>query len=192
MKGVVPWAETGAVPEEEARHERSHPFVVAGSWPMAASLSLPLPLPLATRAREGPAYRPILCEGFGDGRGRVEEGCGRGDSSGAGGGGGGLGWLRAREWVVNTNANGTLDGVSEFGLGLAPVGLGEREREGGVVGRKESFGSGSGSGSGGSGVGFGAGSAEGVEVEREREREAARRRRARIHGFTDFKVPEEW
>lgn len=60
MKGVVPWAERGSPPEDEAEHKRSHCWVVPGTWGASGP-----------RARTG-AHQPIIWGHYGDGRIRGE------------------------------------------------------------------------------------------------------------------------
>ena len=60
MKGVVPWAEPGSTPEEEAEHKKSHCWVVPNTW----SSAIP-------KARAG-AHKPIMWGQYGDGRTRAE------------------------------------------------------------------------------------------------------------------------
>ena len=60
MKGVVPWAERGSPPEEEAEHKRSHCFTIPETWG-----------PILPKTRPN-AHKPILWGQFGDGRTRAD------------------------------------------------------------------------------------------------------------------------
>lgn len=94
MKGVVPWAETGAALEEEACHTRSHCWTIPSTW-----------APSAPKAKSG-SHKPILWGQYGDGRSRIDDSEDRGQvtkvretTS--------FSRLRAEEWVINTTANQT-------------------------------------------------------------------------------------
>ena len=101
MKGIVPWAERGTPPEEEAEHIRSHCWDVPTTW----SNTPP-------KARPG-AHKPIIWGQFGDGRTRGESsekvttlGKSREVS---------IGRKRAEEWVNNT-AGQAVDVGSDGGM----------------------------------------------------------------------------
>ena len=101
MKGVVPWADRNAPPEEEAKHERSHCWVVPSTWG-----------PYAPKARPG-AHKPILWGQFGDGRQRAEsldKVTALGKSRDAS-----IGRKRAEEWVA-TNGGQATDIGSDGGM----------------------------------------------------------------------------
>ena len=97
MKGVVPWAERGSPPEDEAEHKRSHCWAVPGTWGASGP-----------RARTG-AHKPIIWGPYGDGRIRgetlgMEPPHFRSQNVG-------IGRRRAEEWVA-THA-GPQGGISE-------------------------------------------------------------------------------
>lgn len=164
MKGVVPWAERGSPPEEEAEHKRSHCWVVPNTWG-----------PVIPKARPN-AHKPILWGQFGDGRSRCESAGSvptmsrppikKHDT-------GSIGRKRAEEWVVS----------SSVGAGVPPPGgIGDIGSDAGMTTAETDVGNRPGkSESGGSG-----------DYSTESQAEAARRRRALVHGFTDFQVPSEW
>ncbi|KAI4158608.1 MAG: hypothetical protein LQ342_007260 [Letrouitia transgressa] len=101
MKGVVPWADRSTPPEEEAKHELSHCWVVPSTWG-----------PSAPKARPG-AHKPIIWGQFGDGRQRAEsldKVAALGKSRDAS-----IGRKRAEEWVA-TNGGQATDIASDGGL----------------------------------------------------------------------------
>lgn len=164
MKGVVPWAEGGSPPEEEACHTLSHCWRIPKTW--AAS---------APKAKPG-SHKPIIWGQFGDGRSRADESEDKGlvikvrETTSTS-----IGRRRAEEWVHNTTANQT-DFTSEIGGPVGSVSYGSKTED-----RKDS-GLSSAEGLTGSST---ADSSDSAAV-------AARQRRAHVHGFTDFKVPPEW
>ena len=198
MKGVVPWAERGAPPEEEAEHKRSHCWTVPATWG-----------PSMPKARPG-AHKPIIWGQFGDGRTRAESvdrervmtpTADRGftppsdrvatppksrEIS--------IGRKRAEEWVANNVAQhlGTSGGAHHMDIG-SDAGMtttAETEHMSGTSPPKEG-----GVGRSNSGVTGMTGetvSGSSGEYSTESALGAARRRRALIHGFTDFEVPREW
>ena len=162
MKGVVPWAERGSPPEEEAEHIRSHCWVAPNTWG-----------PVIPKARPG-AHKPIIWGQFGDGRSRGESLDSvpslkhttprvRDNS---------IGRKRAEEWVAS---NGIVGGG---GLGdiSSDAGMTNADTDAGVRSNSALK-----SDSGASG-----------EYSTESAANEARRRRALVHGFTDFQVPSEW
>ena len=164
MKGVVPWAEAGSPPEEEACHTLSHCWLVPKTW-----------APSAPRAKPG-SHKPILWGQFGDGRSRADESEDKGqaikvrETTSTS-----IGRLRAEEWVHNTPAMQT-DFTSETGGPVGSVSYGskteERKNSGlSMVERPAGLST--------------AGSSDSAAL-------AARRRRAQVHGFTDFEVPNDW
>lgn len=174
MKGVVPWAERGSPPEEEAEHTRSHCWVVPNTWG-----------PPVVKARAG-AHQPIIWGQYGDGRSRTDSSehvpqTKVKDNS--------IWRKRAEEWVAT---NGGADVGSDGGMTVDTM-----------DGARDGFESSQGNGRSGSGTmatttnGEGASSrerassGEGVRGEVDPKWEA-RRRRALIHGFTDFQVPKDW
>lgn len=213
MKGIVPWAERGAPPEEEASHNRSHCWTVPATWG-----------PAAPKARAN-AHKPILWGQFGDGRIRGESmdsmpttkqqtalidgkttataptpahnsiaGIAREAS---------IGRKRAEEWVQNTPAVGAEaitsssdenenetdhdhdhDHMATDSGQPAGGGSPSSAREAGVRSRMSRNTSVDHTAT----TGAGAGSSD----EEEAMKAEARRRRALVHGFTDFQVPDEW
>ncbi|MCJ1478031.1 hypothetical protein MMC13_006706 [Lambiella insularis] len=92
MKGVVPWAENGTLPEDEACHTRSHCWTVPSTW-----------APTAPKAKLG-SHKPILWGQYGDGRCRADDKnqvieVHETTTS--------FSRLRAEEWVNNTAPNQT-------------------------------------------------------------------------------------
>jgi hypothetical protein len=180
MKGVVPWAERGSPPEEEADHTRSHCWVVPSTWG-----------PPVVKARAG-AHKPIIWGQFGDGRSRAESTekipqLKVRDSNS-------IGRQRAEEWVA---MNGGGADIGSDGCTTADTMDGVREGLESSVGNNTRSGSGTAAtaassgerASSGEGLGGGASSRERVKEDAKWE---ARRRRALIHGFTDFQVPKDW
>ena len=119
MKGVVPWAERGAPPEEEAEHKRSHCWVVPGTWG-----------PVLPKARPG-AHKPILWGQFGDGRSRGESvdsiptmrhhNIKAKDTTS-------IGRKRAEEWVASSGSAGA-EGIGDIG---SDAGMTNADTEGGL------------------------------------------------------------
>ena len=106
MKGVVPWAEPGSSPEEEAEHKKSHCWVTPNTWAITAP-----------KARAG-AHKPIIWGQYGDGRIRAESVekisiTKIHDIS--------IGRKRAEEWVATT-AGETVETGSETGVSGGSVG----------------------------------------------------------------------
>ena len=165
MKGVVPWAERGSPPEEEAEHKRSHCWVVPSTWS-----------PVIPKARPG-AHKPILWGQFGDGRTRGESTDSvptmkhpvpkPRDNS--------IGRKRAEEWVkTNGGAGGSLGDIgSDAGITNAET---TADTDMGLRSHSALK-----SDSGGSG-----------EYSTPSAADEARKRRALVHGFTDFQVPSDW
>ncbi|MCJ1318068.1 hypothetical protein MMC15_003395 [Xylographa vitiligo] len=164
MKGVVPWAEAGSPPEEEACHTLSHCWRVPKTW-----------APSAPKAKPG-SHKPIIWGQFGDGRSRADESEDKGqvtkvrETTSTS-----IGRLRAEEWVHNTPATQT-DFTSEIGGPIGSASYGSKTED-----RKDS-GLSSAEGRAGSST---ADSSDSAAL-------AARRRRAQVHGFTDFQVPKGW
>ncbi|KAL9099615.1 MAG: hypothetical protein Q9163_004904 [Psora crenata] len=165
MKGVVPWAERGAPPEDEAEHTRSHCWVVPTTWG-----------PIAPKARPG-THKPILWGQYGDGRIRAESmesipttqqqtSVVNGKTTDA--------VLtsrkRAEEWVNNTPV---LEDLANDNGTPADARTGE-ERRGPSGGYMKT-----------------APSSEDV-YQSEGLKHESRRRRALVHGFSDFEPPKEW
>ena len=202
MKGVVPWAEPGSPPEEEACHTQSHCWTVPATW-----------APHAPKAKPG-SHKPIIWGQFGDGRSRaggdepnpspppttaaysapkkVRETTSMGRIRVD---------VRVDEWVATTRPGvepsetnndvmsmSEADYISTSGAGRSGEGEGKTEDGRKVSDEPMSIAklvggsSASGPGEGDSSTGD---SGDSAVI-------AARRRRARIHGFTDFKVPAEW
>ena len=164
MKGVVPWAEGGSPPEEEACHTRSHCWRVPQTW-----------APSAPKAKPG-SHKPILWGQFGDGRSRADNTEDKGqvtkvrETTSTS-----IGRLRAEEWVHNTREH-QIDVTSEIGGPIGSVSYDsktENLKDGGISSAEGLTESST------------ADSSNSVAT-------AARRRRAHIHGFTDFEVPPEW
>ena len=164
MKGVVPWAERGSPPEEEAQHKRSHCWVVPNTWG-----------PVLPKARPN-AHKPILWGQYGDGRSRGESSESvptmsrppqkTRDTTV-------MSRKRAEEWVANTDAVGSPSPVPGIGDIGSDAGMTNVDTDNGMRPVKsESSGSG--------------------DYSTESQAEAVRRRRAMVHGFTDFQVPSEW
>ena len=195
MKGVVPWAERGSPPEEEANHKLSHCWTIPTTW-----------APSAPKARPN-THKPILWGQYGDGRVRGESmesvpttkqqtsllSATKSEVN--------IGRKRAEEWVAN-NA-GVTSGAAIGAMGISPPsglgggGVGDQRMmtgdtnslslpasPGEVAGGRISAGAARSPSS--QGVHSGAGD-EDDEMKAE-----ARRRRALVHGFTDFQVPSEW
>lgn len=163
MKGVVPWAERGSPPEEEAEHKRSHCWIVPSTWE-----------PTIPKARPN-THKPILWGQFGDGRSRCESMDSvtldrpvvkKQDTSS-------IGRKRAEEWVQMNAGAGVppAGGIGDIG---SDAGMTVAETDGGMrtTIKSESVVSG--------------------DYSTDSQAEAVRRRRALVHGFTDFKVPNEW
>lgn len=119
MKGVTPWAERGAPPEEEAEHKRSHCWTVPATWG-----------PVLPKARPG-AHKPILWGQFGDGRSRGESvdsvptmrhptPKAKDTTS--------IGRKRAEEWVATSGAAGA-EGITDIG---SDAGMTNADTEGGL------------------------------------------------------------
>ena len=171
MKGVVPWAERGAPPEEEAEHTRSHCWLAPETW-----------APSMPKARPG-AHKPIIWGQFGDGRTRgestdavptIKQQTTVGNSKPASEVN--IGRKRAEEWINNTPAVG--DVASDAGM---------------TVDTNEQTHARSSSGGGLKSEGDSPGSvASGTVYDNDFSRQEARRRRAKAHGFTDFEPPKEW
>lgn len=187
MKGVVPWADRGAPPEDEAEHTRSHCWVVPRTW-----------TPMAPKARTG-GHKPIIWGQYGDGRARGDSGekvpqlYSKNQDPNPSQRELSLGHKRAAEWVAanghHATASSGTEHRSETGASTAETGLGNshaalessvgkrmgsgRTESGSRTGMTPSQGGSSGSGG-------------------EESAMAARRRRAMIHGFTDFKPPSDW
>ena len=177
MKGVVPWAERGSPPEEEAEHTRSHCWVVPSTWG-----------PPVVKARAG-AHKPIIWGQFGDGRSRAEATEKtpplkiRENS---------IGRQRAEEWVA-TNGGGVegIDVASDGGMTIDTMdGMMMRDGLESSPGNGRSAATTAATTSGGEGASSGerGSSREGIDDPKWE----ARRRRALIHGFTDFQVPKDW
>lgn len=169
MKGVVPWADRGAPPEEEAEHTRSHCWVVPSTW-----------TPVAPKARAG-AHKPIIWGQYGDGRTRGEtpekmpklQYRNREVS---------IGHKRAAEWVAT---NGHVAAGAEIGSDsgtTAETDLGNGNGLESSVGNVRTN----------SGTGMTASGGSSGEYSTEESAMAARRRRAMVHGFTDFQPPPGW
>ena len=199
MKGVVPWAEIGAPPEEEAEHTRSHCWTVPHTW-----------VQTAPKARPG-AHKPIIWGPYGDGRTRVDSFEKVKEVN--------IGKRRAEEWVNSTAAvavplaDPTAKSNSEPRHGEGATASASTNGLGHGHGHGHGFSAGSGSSGKGSSK-LDAAGASGADTARNADREvpsggtsgfnsnvntseqsaaqAARRRRAAIHGFTDFQVPEDW
>ena len=189
MKGIVPWAERGAPPEEEAEHKRSHCWTVASTW---------APTPPKARAN---THKPILWGQFGDGRVRGESmddnpsaPAFRPQTSLAEGGPKPelhLGRKRAEEWVANS-ANTTDNGIGAEGETGGRV-VRTTSAEGDV--RMANDRALAASPEAGRRSGARSRQSEGEMVmgeEDEEGRAEARRRRALVHGFTDYQPPREW
>ena len=119
MKGVVPWAERGAPPEEEAEHKRSHCWVIPETWG-----------PVLPKARPG-AHKPILWGQFGDGRSRGESidsvptmrhPIKTKDTTA-------IGRKRAEEWVATNAGAGVVEGIGDIG---SDAGMTNADTEGGL------------------------------------------------------------
>lgn len=219
MKGIVPWAERGSTPEEEAEHKLSHCFTVPSTW-----------APTAPKARPN-THKPILWGQYGDGRVRGESmeavpttkqqtalapplvtttSTTKSDIN--------IGRKRAEEWVANNAGvtGGTGSSIGEMGINLGDMGI---DNNGMTL-------DGTGTGTGGflaaastpspsppesgpsppppaandgrasSGAARRSQSSQGLSGggsgEEDEMKAEARRRRALVHGFTDFKVPSEW
>ena len=178
MKGVVPWAERGSPPEEEAEHKRSHCWTVAQTW-----------APTAPKARPN-AHKPILWGQYGDGRTRGESmesmpttqqqtSLVNGKTTPQSAREVSIGRKRAEEWVANT-------------AGVTESGVGEAGTEGMTVDSEPAT-TPDPPGGRASAVQSPSGEEEGSpESDEQRAQAEARRRRALVHGFTDFQVPSEW
>lgn len=194
MKGVVPWADRGAPPEEEAEHTRSHCWVVPSTW-----------TPMAPKARAG-AHKPILWGQYGDGRTRGEA-AGTGEKtmpqlkyrnrerereqsqrevS--------IGHKRAAEWVATNGghlATASASGRGEIGSETGTA-TNETDMGQGNTGLQSSVGNRGRTESGSrTGISPSNGGSSG-DYSSEESAMAARRRRAMVHGFTDFQVPSDW
>ena len=171
MKGVVPWAERGAPPEEEAEHVRSYCWTVPQTW-----------IPSMPKVRPG-AHKPIIWGQYGDGRTRGESmdvvpaarpptGLANSKTSTELN----IGRKRAEEWVNSTPTLGDL--TSETGM---------------TVDTNDQMHARNSSGGGLKSEGESPGSINSAEVyESEVVKQEARRRRAKAHGFTDYEPPKEW
>jgi hypothetical protein len=167
MKGIVPWAEAGIPPEEEACHKRSHCWLVPNTW-----------TPSAPKAKPG-SHKPIIWGQYGDGRSRAESDEVKGITTKVREVTN-IGRTRAEEWVQNTTAGNPMDAQSEAdNCTTTSIGRPSKSDE---ENRKISNMSRGASPTEGSIGDSTTGSAA----------MAARRRRAQIHGFTDFQVPAEW
>ena len=188
MKGVVPWADHGAPPEEQAEHTRSHCWVVPRTW-----------TPMAPKARPG-AHKPIIWGQYGDGRERgstekVPQLTSRTHTQREVS----IGHKRAAEWVVATNGHhhvtaatvissgagetigsDTATTTPETDIGNGNNGNGVLESSVGNVRTNSGTGLTASNGGSSGGQSF------------EESATAARRRRAMVHGFTDFQPPSDW
>ncbi len=201
MKGVVPWAERGAPPEEEAEHKRSHCWTVPATWG-----------PSPPKARPG-THKPIIWGQFGDGRTRAESvdrervtnpllervltppservatpSKAREIS---------IGRKRAEEWVATNGGQnmdvGTANGTQNMDIGSDAGVMMTAETEGmsGTSPPKDAMRSNS-AVTGFTGVTGETVSGSSGDYSTESVMMAARRRRKQVHGFTDFQVPDEW
>ncbi|KAG8533137.1 uncharacterized protein KY384_001920 [Bacidia gigantensis] len=183
MKGVVPWAERGAPPEEEPEHMRSHCWTVPHTWG-----------PAQPKARPN-AHKPILWGQYGDGRSRYNDDSATATVKHEGSlpafGAAATGKTvtdvntsrkRAEEWVNSTPTNAG-DVTSETGMTIDTadqMALSERTGSAGNAAKSTK-----------SGRETSPGSVNDI-YENESLKLEARRRRAKVHGFTDFEPPKEW
>ena len=176
MKGLVPWAERGSPPEEEAEHTRSYCWTVPHTW-----------APSQPKARAN-AHKPILWGQFGDGRSRADTSADNSTTAGptlkAQSSHANINSVtgrtvaetnqsrkRAEDWV-NTSmpAPGIAIGESASEAGMT---IAHTERSGGSFSRSDA-------------------DKSPEQYDTESLRREARRRRAKVHGFTDYEAPKEW
>ena len=119
MKGVVPWAEPGSLPEDEAEHKLSHCWIAPSAW------SRPI-----AKARPG-AHQPILWGQYGDGRVRAEN---RDKTPLPNVHETNVGRARAEEWVAShggqhgdVSSDEGINGESDAIIGRSPDGEGHAE-----------------------------------------------------------------
>ena len=173
MKGVVPWADRGAPPEEEAGHTRSHCWIAPSTWTHQAP-----------KARVG-AHKPIIWGQYGDGRARGEELAKKMPQLQYRKREVSLGHERAAEWVAMNRheAAGGAETVSD-GETTAETDMGNSNGlfESSVENMTTTN----------SGTGLTASAGSSGDYSTEERAAAARKRRAQLHGFTDFQPPPEW
>lgn len=105
MKGVVPWADPESAAEEQAEHERSHCWTVPKTWPR-----------MQLKVRKG-SYQPIIWNGFGDGRDRIEntDTVANGSHSGSASpvASEGIGEVLSLGEIINPSSNDPLDATRQ-------------------------------------------------------------------------------
>ena len=181
MRGVVPWAERGAPPEEEAEHTRSHCWTVPHTWGPAPSKS------------KAGAHKPILWGPYGDGRSRSGDGP---DSA--------TPTVKGRKSLTNfdgftgktvAEVNQSRKRAEDWINSSGPTGIaiGESASEAGMSHeRNDSIGRALSDSLSRSDERSPPTTAGRDMQEDDARRQEARKRRAKAHGFSDFEPPKEW